>query len=154
MTLSPQRLRRLVKQRERLEHLQEQELAEARRLQAVRQQALDDAAARRERYLDAPIPRQGAVDVGGLAAGNGYLLHVQRDIAARRAAVAHSDADVAEELEELLGRRRDRKAMETLLDRRLEEERIERNRADIKRIDELAVNRWQPPAHLSAGDVS
>jgi hypothetical protein len=34
--------------------------------------------------------------------------------------------------------------MEALLAARLEEERIARNRADIKRIDELAVTRWRP----------
>src|SRR5512135_1291903 len=130
MTLSPQRLRRLVKQRERLEQLQEKELAAARRLHAVRLEALNDAASRRDRYLDAPVPARGPLDIEHLAVGAGYLLRVEREIDARRAAVTHSEADVAEELTEMLARRRDRKAMETLLDHRLEDERVERNRAD------------------------
>jgi flagellar export protein FliJ len=134
----------LVKHRERLERLQEIELAEARRLQLIRQQALDDSHASRLRALDAGVPALGPVQPADLLSTTEYLLRVQREIGARTAAVAHSDADVAEEREALLSRRRDRKAMEALLAARLEEERIARNRADIKRIDELAVTRWRP----------
>lgn len=151
MTLTPQRLRRLVTHRERLEHLQEQELAEAQRLHLVRQQALDQARAARERVLAAGVPDRGRIEPADLICGEAYMLRTQRDISARLAAVAHSEDDVAAEREELLARRRDRKAMETLLDHRLEEERVARNRADIKRIDELAVNRWQPPHPAEGG---
>lgn len=146
MTLDPQRLRRLVTYRERLEHLQEQELAEAQRLFVVRMNALTQSRQERERFLDTPVPDRGPVSAPDLAAGLHYRDRIEREIGARQAAVAHSEADVAEEREVLLARRRDRKAMEALLDRRLEEERIARARADIKRIDELAINRWQPPA--------
>lgn len=151
MTLTPQRLRRLVTHREHLEHLQEQELAEAQRLHFIRQRALDQARAARERVLDAGLPDRGRIEPTDLICGAAYMLRVERDIGARRAAVAHSEDDVAAEREELLARRRDRKAMETLLEHRLEEERIARNRADIKRIDELAVNRWQPPYTAEGG---
>jgi flagellar export protein FliJ len=144
MTLTPPRLRRLVTHRERLERLQELELAEAQRLRLVRQQALEESHASRTRLLDAGVPAHGPVEPADLASNTDYLLRVQREIRARAAAVAHSDDEVAEEREVLLSRRRDRKAMEALLDSRVEEERIARNRADIKRIDELAVNRWRP----------
>jgi flagellar export protein FliJ len=69
---------------------------------------------------------------------------VDREIAARKAALEHSALDVEAERSELLLRRRDRKALETLLDKRLEEERIERARAELRLIDELATTRWRP----------
>jgi flagellar export protein FliJ len=135
----------LVRHRERLEHLQEAELAEANHLLAVRRGALHEAHDLRQRAVDTPVPGRGPVDPADLLLCTVYLARAERDIDARRAAVLHSEADVAEELASLLERRRDRKAMETLLGRRIEQERIERNRADINRIDELAVNRWRPP---------
>ena len=150
MPLTPQRLRRLVKHRERLERLQEQELAAAQRLYRVREQALTEARESRERFLDGGPVSAGPVFLADLLAGVDYLRRVERDIAARRAALATSEIDVAEEREGLLLRRRDRKAMETLLDHRLDEERIAANRADIKRIDELATTRWRAPENSPA----
>lgn len=85
------------------------------------------------------------MDVASVHAELAYLRRVDREILARRAALQHSANDVEEERAELLGRRRDRKAIETLLDRRLEEERIERNRAELRFIDELATTRWRRP---------
>lgn len=147
MTLTPQRLRRLVKHRERLERLQEQELAEALRLHRRREEALDESLGNREALLDVGRSGSGAIDVGGLQAELAYLRRVDREILSRRAALQHSANDVEEERTELLGRRRDRKAIETLLDRRLEEERIEANRAELRLIDELATTRWRRPEH-------
>ncbi len=144
MTLTPQRLRRLVRHRERLERLQEQELAEALRHFRRREDALYESLGNREALLD--LGRSsGTVDVASLHAELAYLRRVDREILARRAALQHSANDVEEERAELLGRRRDRKAIETLLDRRLEEERIERNRAELRFIDELATTRWRRP---------
>jgi flagellar export protein FliJ len=136
----------LVKHRERLERLQEQELAEALRLYRRREDALNESLGNREALLDL-APSSGAVDVASLHAELAYLRRVDREILARRAALQHSATDVEEERTELLGRRRDRKAIETLLDRRLEEERLERNRADLRLIDELATTRWRRTEH-------
>ena len=144
MTLTPQRLRRLVKQRERLEKLQEGELAEALRLYRRREDALNESKANREALLDGPSTG-GAVDIADLLAAGEYLRRVDREIVARGAALQHSANDVEEERAELMVRRRDRKAMEALLDKRLEEERIERARAELRLIDELATTRWRPP---------
>lgn len=143
MTLTPQRLRRLVKQRERLEKLQEGELAEALRLYRRREDALNESKANREALLDGPSTG-GAVDIADLLAAGEYLRRVDREIVARGAALQHSANDVEEERAELMVRRRDRKAMEALLDKRLEEERIERARAELRLIDELATTRWRP----------
>ncbi|HNM77126.1 MAG TPA: flagellar export protein FliJ [Tepidiformaceae bacterium] len=143
MTLTPQRLRRLVKQRERLEKLQEGELAEALRLYRRREDALNESKANREALLDGPSTG-GAVDLADLLAAGEYLRRVDREIVARGAALQHSANDVEEERAELMVRRRDRKAMEALLDKRLEEERIERARAELRLIDELATTRWRP----------
>jgi flagellar export protein FliJ len=144
MTLTPQRLKRLVKQRERLERLQEAELAEAMRLYVRREEALNESRSNRDAFLDAPI-ETGPLDLADLEAGMLYLRRVDREITARSAALATSANDVAEERNELMLRRRDRKAMDALLEKRLEEERIARNRAEIRLIDELAVTRWQRP---------
>lgn len=144
MTLTPQRLRRLVKQRERLEKLQEGELAEALRLYRRREDALNESKANREALLDGPSTG-GAVDIADLLAAGEYLRRVDREIVARGAALQHTANDVEEERAELMVRRRDRKAMEALLDKRLEEVRIERARAELRLIDELATTRWRPP---------
>jgi flagellar export protein FliJ len=137
-------LKRLVKQRERLERLQEAELAEAMRLYARREEALNESKSNRDALLDAPVGA-GPLDLADLEAGMLYLRRVDREIDARSAALAHSANDVEEERNELMLRRRDRKAMDALLEKRLEEERIARNRAEIRLIDELAVTRWQRP---------
>lgn len=143
MTLTPQRLKRLVKQRERLEKLQEGELAQAMRLYRKREEALDESRSNREHLLD-ERSNGGTIDVADFLAAGEYLRCVDREIVARSAALQHSANDVEEERAELLIRRRDRKAMEALLERRLEEERIERNRAERRLIDELATTRWRP----------
>ena len=143
MTLTPQRLRRLVKQRERLEKLQEGELAEAMRLYRRREDALNESIGNREVLLDTAFGGN-ALDIADLLAAGDYLGRVDREIAARSAALQHSASEVEEERAELMDRRRDRRAMETLLERRLEEERIERARAEMRLIDELATTRWRP----------
>lgn len=155
MSLTPQRLQRLVKHRERLERLQEQELAKAQRLYVVRLQALESARADRERFLDAGPPARGTVDLAGLLSGGDYRARVEREIGARSAALAYSEEDVSEERGVLLERRRDRKAMEALLDHRLEDARLHRQRAEHKRMDELAVTRWRRPDYQapSGGEV-
>lgn len=145
MTLSPQRLRRLVRQRERLEKVQEGELAQALRLYRRREEALNESFANRDALLDARF-EGGALDVADFLAAGEYLRRVDREITARRAALDHSAADVEEERAELMVRRRDRKAMESLLEKRLEEERLAGRRAEQRLIDELATTRWRPPA--------
>lgn len=144
MSLTPDRLRRLVRYRERLERLQELELAGAQRLCRVRREALESACDERERALDAGVPRAGHVEPADLLARVDYLSRAEREIGARQAALAHSEDDVAEERGVLLERRRERKAMETLLERRLAEEHVQALRAETRRIDEMAVNRWKP----------
>lgn len=143
MTLTPQRLKRLVKQRERLEKLQEGELAEALRLFRKREDSLNESLANREQLMDTAAA-EGPLDMADFIAAGAYLRRVDREIGARRAALEHSAIDVEEERNELLLRRRDRKAMETLLEKRLEEERVERARAEMRLIDELATTRWRP----------
>ena len=143
MTLTPQRLKRLVEQRERLEKLQEGELAEAMRLYRRREDALNESVGNREALLDTSFGER-ALDIADLLAAGDYLRRVDREIVARKSALEHSANDVEEERAELMAKRRDRKAMEALLDKRLEEERIERARAELRLIDELATTRWRP----------
>jgi flagellar export protein FliJ len=145
MSMTPQRLRRLVRYRERLERLQELELAAAQRLYQLRLASLESAQDERERALDAGVVAGGAVSTADLLARVDYLRRADREIGARRAALAHSTDDVNEEREALLERRRARKAMETLLDRRLEEDRMQAMRDERRQIDEVAVTRWKRP---------
>ena len=143
MTLTPQRLKRLVKQRERIEKLQEVELAEAMRLYRRREDALEESLGNRAQLMELAA-REGPFDVADFLDAGAYLHRVDREIGARRAALEHSANDVEEERSELLLRRRDRKAMEALLDKQMEEERVERARAELRFIDELATTRWRP----------
>ena len=106
MTLTPQRLKRLVKHRERLERLQERELAEALRLHRRREEALTESLGNREALLDIQRPATGPLDAADLQAELAYLRRVDREILARRAALQHSANDVEAERAELLDRRR------------------------------------------------
>lgn len=142
MTLTPERLRRLVKYRERLERLQELELAAAQRRRVERERALGESRRQRSDLLDAGPPASGSVDPEDLWSGTVYLARLDREINARVAALAHSLDEVAGEREQLLEKRRDRRAMETLLEHGEAGERLRRGRAETKRIDELAVRRW------------
>jgi len=142
MSLDPKRLRRLVKQRERLEHVQEGVLAAATRLHTERARALDAVRAERFALFDEGLASAGAVDPEALASASAYIVRLERDIEMRRAALAHSAAQVEAERLRLLERRRDRKAMEFLLDRQLAEHRRLQLRATGIVLDELASNRW------------
>jgi flagellar export protein FliJ len=143
MTMDEGRIRRLVRHRERLEHQQEGELAVALRLHAQREGALAAAAGRREALLeDGSAAGAAQVDPQVLASGAACAVRFQRDIDSRRTALALSEDDVAAERQALMERRRDRKAMELLLERRLAEERERKEHAAAAGLDEAGANRW------------
>jgi flagellar export protein FliJ len=142
MSLSAARLKKLVKHREHLERIEEGNLAAELRQQATRQRALAASRTQRESLFAAGTPAAGRLDVTALVSGAACVVRFGRDIDARLAALAHSEGLVEAQREVLLARRRDRKAMQSLLDHRLEEERLERNRLERKHIDELAGVRW------------
>ncbi len=141
MALTPARLKRLVKHREQIERAQQLCLAEAQRKRGRREAILAASVANRGAFLDSGA-MVGSVDPTIMAAGEAYILRLNRDIAAETAALRHSDEEVEAERLQLLERRRDVKAMEALLDRRVEEERVQRNREDSKRLDEQGGIRW------------
>lgn len=141
MAMQPSRLRRLVRHRERLERLQEQEVAAALRVLAIRERALAEARSAREQLLGAGA-LEGPVDPPALAAAVDYLRRLDREIGAKEAAVRHSVEDVQAERETLRERSRDRKAMESLLEHALEQERLERNRRERIALDDVAGRRW------------
>ncbi|WP_322794963.1 flagellar export protein FliJ [Tepidiforma sp.] len=143
MSLPPKRLKRLLRQRELLERVQQRELAEALALRNRRAAALEESRATREAVLDLPL-EPGPLDPADLLARAAAIARLDREIAARGAALAHSDGDVAEEREALMERRRDRRALETLLERRLAAERLERARAQARQLDDFAAARWRP----------
>lgn len=143
MSLSAERLKRLVKHRERLERIQEGALGAELRKQAERQRALDETRGQRvELFAGGGVPT-GPIDLSLLDASIAFLARLERDEGARLSALSASERAVAKERDHLLERRRERKAMEALLDRRIEEDRLAAERAERKRIDELGVLRWQ-----------
>jgi flagellar export protein FliJ len=142
MPLTPKRLQRLVTHREHLEKLQERRLAEVHRAHRTREEALAAARQSRETYLALGAPAAGTLDITTLGAGAAFGLRMEREIEARLAALRHSGNAVEFERQQLLSRRRDRKAMETLLERRVEAERLGERRHEVKRMDEAAGQRW------------
>lgn len=142
MTLTPERLRRLVRHRDRLERVQEIRVAAAQRRRGERARALAESRDRRVALLSVGVPGGVVVDIETLASTVAHMVALDREIAARTAALSHSDDEVGLEMGSLLERRRDRKAVETLLDRQMEEARLARAKADTRRMDELAGRRW------------
>ncbi len=143
MPLTPDRLRRLVRQREQLETLQEGRLGKALGQKAQRELAVRESqTARTSFFVEARGTGEGIVDPTLLAAGRAYSIRLDRDIAARKSALAHSETDVEIERDRLLDRRRDRRAMETLLEKWLAECKVAANRTQAKRLDEQATVRW------------
>ncbi len=142
MPLTAKRLKRLTAYRERLEKLQEQELAKVVASRQARIDALARSQADRHAALVTRSDR-GEIDPTLLDATQRYLVRMSREVSAREAALRHSDAEVAAEREFLLERSRDRKAMESLLDRRVAIERADARRLEAIALDEVAVTRWQ-----------
>ncbi len=152
MTLTPKRLQRLVKHRERLERVQQQQLAEVRQQHQRRERALADTEARREQALGAGAPSGGPVDPGERAAADAYVVRLKREAGARRAALGHSAEAVERERRALMERRRDVRAIEALLDRHLRDEQLLRTRKEAQRLDETAARRWLDRGNRPAGN--
>ena len=144
MSLTPERLKRLVVYRERLEHLQERKLGDAQRAHAAREQTLAETGQRREALFAAGAPGSGPVAPEDLALGRAYVERLDREATATRAALVHSNNAVVFERNQLLVRRRDRKSLETLLEQRVKEERIRERRADLATLDGMALRDWVP----------
>ncbi len=142
MTLTSRRLERLVAHRERLERIQAQALARELKAEQVRRDALLSVERDREAFFAAGAPSRGRLESGELLASAAYALRVEREIGARRTALAHSAAAVAGERGILMERRRDLRAVEILLEKRLAEERDAALRQEMHRLDELAGQRW------------
>lgn len=142
MTLSSKRLQRLVKHRERLERLQEQQFAEVRHQHLRRERALAETEARREAVLDAGAPSRGAVDPSERAAADAYLVRLKRETGARKAALGHSAETVERERGALMERRRDVRAIELLLEHRVEAGRLRQARREASGLDETAARQW------------
>lgn len=142
MTLTPKRLQRLARHRERLERLQQQQLAETRQHHLRRERALAETEARREQVLAAGAPSDGPVDPGERAAADAYIVRLKREAGARKAALGHSAEAVERERRALMERRKDVRAIEALLDRYITEERSRRGRNEAWRLDEAAARQW------------
>jgi flagellar biosynthesis chaperone FliJ len=143
MSLSAQRLRRITKHRHRLERMQEQQFAVARKATATRAVALQESVDELTAALAAGGAVAGQLDPALLAAGSAHLVRTKKAIAAKEAALRQSRLVEQAELDELLERRRDRKATESLLESRLVAARTDREQAEARRIDESATRNWQ-----------
>jgi flagellar export protein FliJ len=136
-----------VNYRERLERLQEIELGKAHQSRNERAAALAAVTREKTSYLDSRHD-EGVLDVVQLIANEAYSARLDRLHSARSAALRYSDQIVETEREILLARSRDRKAMERLLERRIEDERLLARRAETISLDEIAISRWKPPDHI------
>lgn len=150
MPLTPQRLKRLVSYRERLERLQEQELGRVNATRSEREAALHEVSNEKLGYLRSGLPG-GPLDITQMMANQAYSARLDRNQSARAAALRVSDQEVARERETLLARSRDRKAMELLLERRLVADRLLARREEAKQLDEAAIARWTQPTQASKG---
>lgn len=136
------RLRRLVAYRRRLERLQELNLAGARRATLDRLDALQDSRGRLDAMLALGHANQGSVDPLVLSSGSGYLVRVGREINARTAALRHFESIEARERQQVLERRRDRRAIETLVEAESARLAEEQRREGAATLDEHARTTW------------
>lgn len=136
------RLRRLAEHRSRIERIQELKLASARRATLDRLAALQDSRGRLDAMLALGNASHGEADPTLLNAGSGYLVRMGREINARTAALQHVSAIENEERQAVLNRRRDRRAMESLLERELARAAQELRRAEGAALDEHASTSW------------
>lgn len=151
MTLSPERLRRLVKQRKRLERIEERNLTEVLALGRARQAVLETSIQQRAYSL---LPEHFAgseVDVAARMTGRRHIERTDRLIAAQRSAIEHSRREADEARNRLLRRRRDRRALEALLDRGLKEESLRRERREAVHLDEVGASSWHRSAAQKKG---
>ena len=153
MPLTARRLKRLVHYRERLERLQELELGKAHAARNERAAALDAVVNEKSAYLNTRASAS-PLDLVQLMANQAYSARLDNLRIARISALRYSDQVVESERETLLARSRDRKAMERLLERRLEDERLLARRAETQRLDEVAISRWSPPSHVQSATTS
>ncbi|GAB4326139.1 MAG: hypothetical protein Kow0010_09090 [Dehalococcoidia bacterium] len=147
MSLSKRRLQRLLRQRERLERAQEAALGAATRAQAQRAKAVDDTVRHRVAVVRDASGRPA--DALYRVTTRAHIEATDRAIEARRAALRHAGDATEREREALLARRRDRLALQTLLDRVEREERQRLARLDRRRLDEAATQGWLRERHAA-----
>ncbi len=136
------RLRRLASYRSRLERQQEMRLANARRETLQREELLQDARGRLDSMLTLGVANRGEIDPVELHAGSRYLVRVGREISTRQSALNHYRERESAEREEVLERRRERRAMESLLEGELAREALEARRDEATKLDEQAAKSW------------
>ncbi len=151
MTLSPVRLRRLVKHRKRLEQVEERSLTEALALGRARQAVLDLSIQQRVLALSPGNFAGPEVDLAARMSGRRYIERADRLITAQRSAVEHSGREADEARDRLLQRRRDRRALEALLDRELKEQSLRRERREAIHLDEVGASIWHRSAAQKKG---
>lgn len=142
MARSISRLRKLATYRGRLERVQEARLALARRDSLQRETSLMESRSRLDAMLSLEGANRGEVDPAVLAASSGYAVRMNREIEARARALQHYRSLEDKERQQTLELRRDRRAMESLLERELERQAEEERRIQAQRLDERAGQAW------------
>ncbi len=150
MALTILRLKKLVAYRDRLERFQERDFALAVQRRSGRLAALREVESERADYLATPPPA-GLLHPETLMASGVYRTVIERRVEAQVGALAASDREVAAGRALLLEKRRDREAVQKLLERAVARAREERERDERVRIDEVATVRWLHNATPSLG---
>ncbi len=142
------RLRKLAAYRARLERMQELRLAQARRDALERHGLLQQSRDRLDAMLSLNIANHGeVVDPVVLHTGSSYLVRMGREVEARSNALRHYRTLEQAERDEVLELRRDRRAMESLLEREAARAAYEERRAESARLDEQGARQWWRENH-------
>jgi flagellar export protein FliJ len=142
MSLTPQRLRKLVSYREQLEKAQEQVLGATLARRAERATEVELVRDERASLIATPAPSAGAFDPAEIEGLGTYVRRLDVEIIRREEALGRADDEVAAARETLLQRRQERRAMDSLLQQRLAAERLRERRRELHLLDDLGSRRW------------
>jgi hypothetical protein len=142
MTLGEKRLKRMLAHRELMERVEETRFATVRQATARREQAVDAAQQRRVRLYTLGGPDRGSLDAPTESGRSAYTVRLGRELATGRAALEVGRRQEAVQREHLLDRRKDRMAIEALLERLASERRIRGRRHSAHVADEWAARDW------------
>ena len=142
MSLDQKRLSRLLKHRLLLERIEGGTFATIRQNTARRERVLQGNQRRRIDLYELGGPPVGEVDPAEEGGRSAYSVRLRRDIQSAGAALEAGRREEAMQRQVLLNGRRDRMAIEALIERRREAARQAARRKQLQRDDEWAARNW------------
>ncbi len=142
MTIEEKRLSRLLKHRLLLERIEEGAFATVRQATARRQEVLTGNQLRQVELYEIGGPATGDLDTAMERGRSAYSVRLGRDIQSAGAALDAGRREEAQQRDVLLGRRRDRMAIEALIERNREAAKQASRRKQLQRDDAWAARNW------------